>query len=1074
MPKRTSYCLRWSPQAQAYELFAANRAEALDLVIGSDAWLALLSEIPSFAFVSRTGTHCTIQKETVRPNGIYWYGYRSLQRRTIKRYLGRTQDLSPARLEEIAERLSHPSSPPPDTGPGQAPHESLHISPSFSSLSLFLESQLRPPPLPLELVERPRLFAQLDAWSTSKLTLLSAPAGFGKTTLVASWLARHRIDAPIAWITLATSDNDPSRFWRVILTACQAWPAPLIANALAQLLSSTQPFFSQRLHEEVVLSFCYAITKQEMRGLLILDDYHVINEPRIHELLGFFLSHLPETLHLVLLTRADPPLPLARWRANAQLHEIGAKDLRFLHDEMALFFQKTSALSFSSETLEMLNTHLEGWPAGLRLLSFSLSGNRTPTEIRHLLATFRGDYRPIRDYFVTEVLALQSESLQDFLLRTSVLPRLSASLCAHVTGRPESAIFLDAMERNHLFLEALDASGEWYRYQPLFAEAMQHEASLRLGEDALRAVLQTASSWFQQHGFLSEALATALQAEAFEQAAPLIENIAQQMHLSEFQEYRTLGRWLEQIPEAILIQHPRLCFSAALTLAFNQDISSFDQGTFPRIEELLQRAEEGWRVSNNHTALGELFAFRAVFSYKQNVQHQALVWAIQALAHLPVMERTWRSLSLRVLGVEALRVGRFNEAFHRFQEIEQYWQTVGTFPVFDGTSLFLGVICLELGELHQAASYFRRILQTTSPDVEAAIATLAQLGEAYVLYEQNALKGVQQHVQDISRREAEAEQALKSLLSAPFALLQARLHYARGETTQAIQSLVRLLSQLRLYADEFHCYIAQEAWSSLVHFSLVPGDIVAARRWFNDFSPVDAPQAETQQLTDSAPQLGTAAQTEGSFVRSTQSGQAPLFWEQRSLLLARLSLAQGETEDALAHLKELLPTMQVTGRKRQIIQIYLLLAQACHAQQQRLQARQWLLEGLRVGLDEGYQRTILDEGNMVVPLLQDLLPGLHDQPLRDYVQGLLQAFVRTDHNGFSAVTPVASTLLEPLSPQEQRVLRKLATGLSNAEIAQALTVSIHTIRSQVQSIYRKLQVKNRHAASEVARALHLL
>lgn len=1079
MSRPASYLLRWSSQTQEYKLFATAHNEHCDLAIGSSDWFTLLATIPSFAFISRTGTHCTVRKEAIRPSGIYWYGYRSQQRRTLKRYLGRTQDISITRLEELAANLSNVASSPP-ARTKQAPAKIA----SSTMLAPLLASQLRPPHLPLELVERPRLFAQLDTWQMSKLTLLSAPAGCGKTTLVASWLASGSPIAPVAWLSLTASANDPLAFWHMLLTACQAWSTTATHDALAQLLAPTPSFLPLRSLTEIVLTFCTAIMREGLTGLLILDDYHALTEPRVHETLNFFIAHLPETLHVLLLTRTDPPLSLARWRASGELHDIPARDLRFTQDEMARFFQLAQAGPFSPATLEILDTHLEGWPAGLRLLTLSLAGNRTPSEMERVLTTLRGAHRPIREYFVAEVLEAQPESLQTFLLQTSVLPCLSASLCVAITGRAESAALLDKLEHAPLFLEALDASGKWYRYQTLFAEAMQHEASLRLGEERLRRIFRQASAWFQQHGLLSEALDTALRAEDFAQAAPLLIEITARMHVFEFQTYHPLRNFLARIPEQLLMQHPRLCFSTALTLAFSREPSELNPQSHSRIEKLLERAEEDWQASNNLAALGEVAAFRAVFSSMLGAPEQSATQATQALAWLSVTAQQgqaaseWRTMSLRVLGVEALRTGQFKQAFQHFQEIEQRHKTQGERSALDGTRLFLGLICLELGALQQASSYFQDLLQRANEIGEALIPTLAQMGEAYICYEQHRLETAQQYIQKLSGLEEESPNPLQSWLHMPLELLQARLQYARGETTQAEQRLANLLPLIHSYTDEFQKYIFHEVLSGLLQCSpAFEGDALAHSRLagppFTDLQPALL-AAPGQPFNTSAVLPAALVQAERLLADSSLTGKAPVLQGQHTVLLARLALAQGADEVALTMLKQILPSAQVAGHRRRTLQIFLLMTQAHLLLHRPAEARQSLLDGLKQGYVEGHIHTILDEGPALLPLLQDLRFSLRERPLRIYVQKLLSAFASMPHDQPPASPATTSDFLEPLSSQEQRVLRKLVAGLSNAEIARELTVSINTIRSQLQSIYHKLQVHNRQAASELARTLHLL
>ncbi|MBO0783062.1 MAG: LuxR family transcriptional regulator, partial [Ktedonobacteraceae bacterium] len=434
MPKVVAHSVTWIAAQNTYVIHEPGRPDSSPVPGEEQQWFTWLAACSSFAFQGKQG-HLTLRKEARARNAGYWYAYRCQNRKTIKRYAGRTTDLAITRLEEIAGEISAAFAT------ARPPQEAPELDPEPSATSPLLAPKLRLPHLHSSLVARERLLARLDACLERKLTMLCAPAGSGKTTLVRQWIAARSEQVsfpPVSWVSLDAGDNDPTRFWRYILASSQAWHTTPDQHALNLLLSSTQPYqpyMKPPTLEVALTTFLNEVTQRNIAGLLILEDYHVIVEARIHETLDFFLSHLPETLHVVLITRQEPPLPLARLRANGDLNEIQAADLRFTSEESAAFLQE---FALSTEALARLDTHLEGWAAGLRLLFLSLQGKTTQPQIERLLATFSGSHRPILDYFVAEVLHAQPERLQDFLLRTSVLPRLSPSLCTAVTGMPES------------------------------------------------------------------------------------------------------------------------------------------------------------------------------------------------------------------------------------------------------------------------------------------------------------------------------------------------------------------------------------------------------------------------------------------------------------------------------------------------------------------------------------------------------------------------------------------------------------------------------------------------------------
>ncbi|MFL5805526.1 MAG: hypothetical protein ACJ8CR_27785 [Roseiflexaceae bacterium] len=316
----------------------------------------------------------------------------------------------------------------------------------------------------------------------------------------------------MAWVSLDAGDNDPIRFWRYIITACQVLQSDCGREGLALLAAAAQPLFEPLSLEIVLTTFLNELTRHAHSGVLILEDYHVITAPQIHETMAFLLAHLPATLHVIILTRSEPQLPLARLRARGDLCELSAADLRFSQEETRRFFQQGLALPLSPEASRQLDERLAGWAAGLRLLMLALRSRASLQAVEEVLATFAGSHRPILEYFVAEVLSVQPEPTQAFLLRTSVLGRLNGLLCDAVLGRHDSAELLAALDRASLFLEPLDEARQWYRYHALFAEAMQYEARRRFGDEALRGLARQASVWYEQHSMLAEAVEAALQA----------------------------------------------------------------------------------------------------------------------------------------------------------------------------------------------------------------------------------------------------------------------------------------------------------------------------------------------------------------------------------------------------------------------------------------------------------------------------------------------------------------------------------------------------------------------------------
>jgi LuxR family transcriptional regulator, maltose regulon positive regulatory protein len=1054
MPKSASYTLRWSEEHERYELQAQENAANRPLQ--EDWWFAWLAEHSSFSFQGKQG-HLSLLKEPRARGADYWYAYRSLNRRTVKQYAGRTIDLTAARLEELARALASkaPALVKDAASKGRSPSFTAVPERHEQSLTIpapvtapppqlpLLRYKLQPPRLHPLLIVRERLLEQLDVALEQPVTLLSAPAGFGKTTLVRQWLAA--CDAvgqlpPLAWVALDEGDNDLLRFWRYMIAAYQGLQTHLGRAALAHLFAALQPPFDPPDFETVLTLLLNDLAYLPGTCLLILDDYHVINEPRIHETMAVFLEHLPDSLHVLLLSRSTPTLPLARLRARGELSEIQAADLRFTVAETDDFLQQTLALSLTQESLAQLDSHLEGWAVGLRLLALTLRGHKSQQDVEHHLANFAGSHRLILDYCTSEVLSTQSESLQDFLLRTSVLHQFSGALCDFLTGHQDSAQQLSEIERAGLFLEALDGAGEWFRFHSLFAEALRTEAHRRLGEDTLRALSAQASIWFEAQGRFSEAIEATLQAQGMQRAIILIGQLIEARPLHELQDVHTLLLWLQQIPEALLKDYPILCQHYAAALIFSGKVVPAD---FAQLEKLLQMAEQGWRAMGNAAKLGETQTFRAMIASRLGARQRALSLAREALTCLPAEEKEWRYISLGIVGMETIQEGQLNEAHETLQDLRARWEVIGNIGAMRGITLILGNIYFEQAALHKAEELFHQVLALAREAHDDHDTVHALQGLAAIAYERNELATAEQHAQealDISKQIANTEWLVEATL------FMARIEHARGQLETALQycaSLLTMLSNVSPPYTPLHAQLNRRIQAEQARFHLATGDHSSVQRWANSRDQHDEQISRFQR-------------------------------EYEELIAARLLVVQGETEEAQNMLARLLGSAEEAGRMRSMLAIQLLQALAFAARKQVQEARQHLLRVLTQTHTEGFLRLFLDEGEKMAALLHTLIPQIHKQALLTYARSILHAFAqeRGETEAPAALSP--RHINEPLSPQELRVLRLLVAGRSNREIAAEQVVSINTIRTQVRSIYNKLGVNNRVGASEMARQLHLL
>jgi LuxR family maltose regulon positive regulatory protein len=1075
MPKVATHAVIWSLGNNHYELRAPDLLDG-DAVLGEDEpWFRWLSARSSFSFQGQCG-HLTLRKER-RPRGGegYWYAYRTQHRRTIKKYVGRTAELSMARLEATAKALSTQTR----SAPG-SPRRTKDTAVSHLNTALLETKQgiplhrpgaeqlllvkLQQPRLSRTLVAREPLLVRLDEGLSGKLTLLSAPAGFGKTTLVSQWVAARSARShfpPVAWVWLDAGDNDPHRFWRYLITACQTFQANLGQTALALLATSPPPLqaaltlflndLSHLPHRAVSPDrpsgggAASAPLLGQRRAILVLEDYHVITSPEVHQTVTYLVDHLPTALHVLLLSRGDPPFPLAHLRASGDLTELHAHDLRFSPQETQTFLQQALPFALSEEVIASLEARMEGWVAGLRLLTLALQGQSDRQQGEHLLASISGTDRHLVEYFVSEVLVSQPEPLQRFLLHTSVLSRLTGSLCDAVTEGHESEQLLELLSRANLFLQPLDEVGGWYRHHSLFAEAMQHEARRRLGEEAVRACSRRASSWYEQQGLLTEAIEAALQAGMLAHAAVLIERLIGSQHLHEMQEHHTYRRWLGALPEALLGQHPRLCVRFAMLLLFSPARRAETSGA--SIERPLHLAERAFQAESNRSGLAEVGAFRALFARVQGDLALAAHLARQALARLPEQEHQWRGTCLSFVGEEDLLAGKLHLARQARLEALACYKAAHNHYATRLLLHRLGEVSFLQGELHQAAELYREVLATAGEDLFDKGQAL--LGLARLSYEWNALEVAQQQANEAFELGARlAEQTLQAqgslvlaqTLQAQASLVLASIEQARGQTTQAQQRLHALLAHLLPHSSPL---LQREILAWQARLALAAHDLAAVQLW--------------------------------SLIRASQGESMPrLQQEQEELLLARLLLAQGKRDEALLQqLEDWHVDAHQQGRTRSEMEVLLLLALA-HAAQQRLsQAAVLLKEVLLLAQAEGYQRLLLDEGEPLAALLRAVLPAIRKDLSAPYVRTVLQAFAqpRLDQLAPMASGSLASAaLLKPLSPQEQQVLRLVVAGCSNSEIAEALVVSSSTVKTHVRNMYHKLNVKSRKEAREVVRS----
>lgn len=950
-----------------------------------------------------------------------------------------------------------------------------------------LATKLSVPPYRATTVSRPRLMAQLDLALEHALTLLLASTGFGKTTALSSWW-HYRQTQPepdsgsssLAWLSLDEADSDPSRFLAYLIGAVQQADSQLGQAAWQHLQQSGDS------EAETVLTLLINELHQRSTPLiLILDDYHLIDTPTVHELLTFLLQNQPPPLHLILASRVEPPLPLARLRMRGHLLQLDTADLRFNLTETTTFFNQTMDSQLSSDAIITLENRTEGWVAGLQLAALALQGQEERME--QVVASFGGNHRYVVDYLAAELLNRQSPEVQQFLLATSVLERLTAPLCDFLLAdkgtspllatsessserrRPSSQAMLDYLEQANLFIIPLDDERQWYRYHALFADFLMHRLRQQ-SPDQLLTLSRRAAEWCEQHGLMTEALTHALEAADVERAVRLVKQLA--LRLFSRSEIATITSWLNALSDEIKASRTRLRLFQAWSLLVT--------GQLERVEERLQaslNALDDSRTSptsmfarllhalpfgaaSNQEQLasvqGEVSAIRGTIAYLKRDTPAAIEQYQQAMTQLPADNTFLRGAVALNLGLAYGVVGDLKKSQRGFQQAYDLNQAAKNRYIASIALWHLAELYLLRGQRHRAAELYQQIAalephasaESTLPELEqlsfSADDSLrpdlsgVYVGQGALLYEENKL--------------AEAEQALTtglvlakhgtdSVLIEGYRLL-AYLKRAQGDWAAAFD-LLHEISRL-IQREKIAPYWEQQVKMGQAQLWLWQGNLDAVQHW-----------ATERQLSLS--------------VAKTMAASNQLHVKEREfLVLARWLIAQKEAAslaEAVALLTLLNSMADQGGRTGQVIEILSLQALALHAQGESGRALNALNRALSLAEPEGYLRLFIDVGGRLATLLRQITPR---QATANYAGRLLTAF------GPDTTDDSIEPLLEPLSERELEILQLIAAGLSNQKIGDQLFLTTGTIKWHISNIYSKLNVRKRTQAVARARDLRLL
>jgi len=899
------------------------------------------------------------------------------------------------------------------------------------------------------LISRPRLTNLLNESLKYPLTLVSAAAGFGKTTLLASWSQSLPSNNPrVVWVSLDGEDNEPRLFWAYVLTALNKHMPERFGPLLTLLQSPQSPPLTLLLAELINL-----LVEGTDHFLLILDDYHLITEQQVHTALTYLIEHLPPQLRIMVATRADPPLPLARLRSREQALEVRTDQLRCTLEETKAFLQEVMGLSLPDETIQEITTRTEGWLVGLQLLGLSLPENVSPVN---LLKEVSGNQSYILDYLTEAVLSRQPQEVQTFLLCTSILEeRLTASLCDAVVGQSGSQLMLQRLEQANLFVVSLDSKREWYRYHALFAEALCYQLK-QTHADLIPLLHHRASLWYAKHDQMIEAILHALHAQEWQWAADLIERKSLQLMSQAWgasqRMLAILQEWIGQLPAEVMYARPLLCYASSLLLLqitpFSTHYSWLDAAETTLTTSLTAQEMTLQMQQEQENLLGAILTHRAVFHLQEGNGWRALALCERALTLVSADNLLVRSQILLT------RSGAFcaadaNDAKVGIQIGLQgisLARDSGLFPLALNTMCVVAISMIQAGQLHETQKLMKQamLLGKQPEGLMLSEVGLPSSCQAELLREWNEL--------DASLTLAEEAISLsKQVKSAPSliyllwgygVLLRIYLSYRELEAARsALQQVQRIGTSLSQ-----HFYI-----SACSHFTIVD----QVRLWLAC--------GELDRATCWAQELDMG-----------QRHSNPYVCEREEVACARILLAKHQPDLALRRLEPVLQRASAGQRWRHAIEICLLQALAHQMLQEEALALNVLSEAVHLAESEGYIRSFVDEGTPMEALLYQLRKRERKHGPTPYLDTLLAAFQQESKAKVSTGGPTkAHQLPEPLSERELQVLRLLARGASNLEIAQELVIAIDTVKRHVSSIFSKLGVHNRIQAVKQAKELEI-